>query len=104
MPRRAQWAAPVLAKGGGLMDLVNGDCTFQAKFDKVAFSENQKITGTFKPPSGRQFVVLLLGTAELGASDFDIDAALNDLGYARKVSPVADRLLTAGIDNGGSCE
>lgn len=66
------------------MDLQIGDCTFQPKFDKVTFSGQQKITGTFKPPRGQQFAVLLLGTADRRADDFDVDAALNELGYFRR--------------------
>lgn len=84
MPRRARRAPLVLAKGGGLMDLLIGDCTFQAKFDKVEFSETQRITGTFNPPPGQHFVVLLLGTTDRGSIDFDVDGALRELGYVRK--------------------
>lgn len=66
------------------MNLANGDCTFQAKFDKVEFSGNQRITGTFTPPPGQKFVVLLLGTTDRGSIDFDVDGALRGLGYVRK--------------------
>jgi hypothetical protein len=66
------------------MNLFNGDCTFQTSFNKVAFSDDRRVTGTFKPPRGKQFAVLLLGTADKSAQDFDIEAALNALGFYRK--------------------
>lgn len=66
------------------MELHNGDCTFQPRFNKVAFTVNGKVTGGFKPPRGQQFVVLLLGTADKKADDFDAEAALNRLGFFRK--------------------
>lgn len=69
---------------GWKMELFNGDCTFQSRFNKVAFTVNGKITGGFKPPRGQQFVVLLLGATGIKADDFDVEDALNRLGFFRK--------------------
>jgi hypothetical protein len=35
----------------------------------------------FKAPKGRRFVLLLLGTVDKQATVFDVDAALNELGW-----------------------
>lgn len=67
-----------------MMELFNGDCTFQSRFNKVAFTVSGKVTGGFKPPKGQQFVVLLLGTTDIKADDFDAEIALNRLGFFRK--------------------
>ncbi|GEM_PF-1292048 len=66
------------------MELHDGDCTFQKSFNKVVFTVNGKITGGFKSPKGKQFVVVLIGTADKNADDFDTEAALNQLGFFRK--------------------
>jgi len=66
------------------MELCIGDFTFQGKFDKVVFAGSQRITGTFKPPKGRKFVVLLLGDVDGLETDFDAIAALDALGFVPK--------------------
>ncbi|MEG0966750.1 MAG: hypothetical protein RSG92_15380 [Pseudomonas sp.] len=66
------------------MELSIGDFTFQDKFDKVVFAGGQRMTGTFKPPKGRKFVVLLLGDARPLDTDFDAIAALDRLGFVPK--------------------
>lgn len=65
------------------MNLQNGDATFQKKFTKVAFTDSSVVECDFLPPKGQQFVTLLLGTAPKGAKDFDVEAALNRLGFVR---------------------
>jgi len=68
------------------MELHIGDFTFQGKFDKIVFAGNQRITGTFKPPKGRKFVVLLLGDVDASDDDFDAITALDALGFVQKES------------------
>lgn len=66
--------------------LHNGDATFCTTFNKKAFGENgSEFTFGFKPPRGKKFVVLLLGTAPKNATEFDAEKALNDLGFYRRV-------------------
>ena len=38
----------------------------------------------FKPTKGKKFVVLLLGEVDKTAIDYDLEAALNRLGFYRK--------------------
>lgn len=62
--------------------LLNGDATFCTTFNKKVFGDNgSELTFGFKPPRGRKFVVLLLGTAPKNATEFDIERALNELGF-----------------------
>lgn len=74
------------------MELHNGDVTFQKKFTKVAFTDSSVIEGDFLPPKGQKFVTLLLGTASKDANDYDVEAALNRLGFVRVAAePTDDR-------------
>lgn len=67
------------------MHLNDGDATFVGSFNKVAWTEDgRKVTFGFKAPRGEQFAVLLLGSAPKDAEDFDIEAALNRLGFFRR--------------------
>ncbi|WP_079281418.1 hypothetical protein [Pseudomonas aeruginosa] len=43
-----------------------------------------KMTFGFRPPRGEQFVIMLLGSAKKDATDFDLEAALNRLGFYRR--------------------
>ncbi|AWZ87754.1 hypothetical protein CSC41_4888 [Pseudomonas aeruginosa] len=42
------------------------------------------MTFGFRPPRGEQFVIMLLGSAKKDATDFDLEAALNRLGFYRR--------------------
>lgn len=75
--------------------LNDGDATFVSTFQKICWGERtgQRFTFGFKPPKGEKFVVMLLGTAPKDAQDFDCEAALNRLGFARpRWISVDDRL------------
>ena len=65
--------------------LYDGDATFAKSFTKVAFDESgQKYSFGFKADKGKQFVVLLLGEVDAKATDCDLDAMLNRLGYFKQ--------------------
>ena len=64
------------------------------KYKSVYFPENeirlfaedgkQCFSAGFKPTKGKKFVVLLLGEVDKTAIDYDLEAALNRLGFYRK--------------------
>jgi hypothetical protein len=63
-------------------ELYDGDVTFQTSFNKVGFlAEAGTVTQGFRPPKGKKFVVLLLGTVEKDARDCDPVEMLNSLGF-----------------------
>jgi len=66
--------------------LNDGDASFVSTFNKTCWGEEsaQQFTFSFKPPKGEKFVVMLLGTAPKNATDYDLEAALNRLGFVRK--------------------
>ncbi len=63
------------------MQLSIGDVTFQKSFSKVGFDGDNRVTGTFKAPKGRQFVTLLIGDIDAKANDCDPEKLLNELGF-----------------------
>ncbi|HGJ9381275.1 TPA: hypothetical protein ACJX8O_003452 [Pseudomonas aeruginosa] len=70
------------------MELYDGDATFVGSFNKIVWTEEgEEMTFGFKPPSGEKFVVMLLGSAQKDATDFDLEAALNRLGFYRREEP-----------------
>ncbi|EPZ0818880.1 TPA: hypothetical protein ACKPJS_006247 [Pseudomonas aeruginosa] len=68
------------------MHLNDGDATFVGSFTKICWGEEtgQKFTFGFKPERGKKFVVMLLGEADKDATDYDLEAALNRLGFFRQ--------------------
>lgn len=58
-------------------DLTIGDAIF------TGYMKDERAFGwrSFKAPKGKRFVLLLLGTVEKDATNFDADAALNALGW-----------------------
>lgn len=67
------------------MELLLGDASFTKSFTKVGFGESgNKYSFGFKAPRGKQFVVLLVGEADLKATDCDVEKMLNDLGFFRR--------------------
>ncbi|HGP0312935.1 TPA: hypothetical protein ACLE2D_003711 [Citrobacter freundii] len=68
-----------------MISLHNGDATFATTFTKIIFSEDgNKLSAAFKPPKGKKFVVLLVGVADKNAQDFELERALNRLGFYRR--------------------
>mgnify|MGYP004548041311 FL=1 len=69
-----------------MISLHDGDASFASSFTKVAYSEDGKqcFSAGFKPTKGKKFVVLLLGEVDKTAIDYDLEAALNRLGFYRK--------------------
>ena len=64
-----------------------GDATFAKSFTKISRGDNgEQLSAGFKPPKGREFVVLLLGDVENGQSWVDVEKMLNDLGFYRKAA------------------
>lgn len=62
-----------------------GDATFAKSFTKISRGDcGAQFSAAFKPPKGREFVVLLLGDVEKGQSWVDVEKMLNDLGFYRK--------------------
>lgn len=62
-----------------------GDASFASNFKKVTRSDcGASYEAGFKPPKGREFVVLLLGDAPKGSAWVDVEKMLNDLGFFRK--------------------
>ena len=62
-----------------------GDATFATSFTKISRGDcGAQFSAAFKPPKGREFVVLLLGDVEKGQSWVDVEKMLNDLGFYRK--------------------
>ncbi|EPP8607624.1 hypothetical protein, partial [Pseudomonas aeruginosa] len=68
------------------MYLNDGDATFVGSFTKVCWDRDngQRYSFGFKPNRGKKFVVMLLGEADKTADDFDLEAALNRLGFYRR--------------------
>lgn len=68
------------------VQLFDGDATFLSSFTKVCYGEEtgQKFTFGFRPERGKKFVVMLLGEADKNATDYDLEAALNRLGFYRR--------------------
>ncbi|HBO1022120.1 TPA: hypothetical protein L4E46_003927 [Pseudomonas aeruginosa] len=67
------------------MELHDGDATFVGSFNKIGWTDDgHKMTFGFRPPRGEQFVIMLLGSAKKDATDFDLEAALNRLGFYRR--------------------
>ncbi|MNZ70245.1 hypothetical protein D3C78_885770 [compost metagenome] len=66
--------------------LNDGDATFVSSFTKLGWGKDtsQEFSFRFKPSRGKKFVVMLLGETDKGATDFDLEAALNRLGFYRK--------------------
>jgi hypothetical protein len=54
-----------------------GDAIFTSSFK----DEHPGGWVSYKAPKGRQFVFLVLGTVEKDAADFDVDGALNSIGW-----------------------
>ncbi|HCZ8844392.1 Uncharacterised protein [Enterobacter hormaechei] len=69
-----------------MISLHDGDASFASSFTKVVYSEDGKqcFSAGFKPTKGKKFVVLLLGEVDKTAIDYDLEAALNRLGFYRK--------------------
>ena len=62
-----------------------GDATFAKSFTKISRGDNgAQFSAAFKPPKGREFVVLLLGNVEKGQPWVDVEKMLNELGFYRK--------------------
>lgn len=67
-----------------------GDATFAKSFTKISRGGNgEQLSAGFKPPKGREFVVLLLGDVEKGQPWVDVEKMLNDLGFYRKDASTA---------------
>lgn len=64
-----------------------GDVSKVPKFEVASLAGDGQtvLTATAKPPKGKKFAVLLLGTMDKDDNplDFDLDAALAELGYIR---------------------
>jgi len=85
LPALAVQAGWALGVRGSAMNLNDGDATFVGSFNKIGWTEDgRKMTFGFRPPRGEQFVVMLLGSAKKDATDFDLEGALNRLGFYRK--------------------
>ncbi|RPN04110.1 hypothetical protein IPC1284_11670 [Pseudomonas aeruginosa] len=70
------------------MNLHDGDATFVGSFNKVGWTEDgKKLTFGFKPPKGESFVVLLIGSVPKDSQDFNVEEALNRLGFYRREQP-----------------
>lgn len=65
-----------------------GDVSKVAKFEVTSTANDgaTTLTATAKPPKGQKFAVLLLGTMDKDDNplDFDLDKALQQLGYVRE--------------------
>ena len=62
-----------------------GDATFAKSFTKISRGDcGAQFSAAFKPPKGRELVVLLLGDVEKGQPWVDIEKMLNELGFYRK--------------------
>lgn len=68
------------------VQLFDGDATFVNSFTKIGWGQEtgQKFTFGFKPERGKKFVVMLLGEVDKDATDYDLEAALNRLGFYRR--------------------
>jgi hypothetical protein len=67
-----------------------GDATFAKSFTKISRGDNgAQLSAGFKPPKGREFVVLLLGDVEKGQPWVDVEKMLNELGFYRKDASTA---------------
>lgn len=66
-----------------MQELNAGDCTFASTFKKIVRSECgfYQETGTFRPPKGHEFIVLLLGNVKKGSVDADLVEMLAELGF-----------------------
>lgn len=64
----------------------NGLCRYSRKtgFNVPSEDGKQCFSAGFKPTKGKKFVVLLLGEVDKTAIDYDLEAALNRLGFYRK--------------------
>lgn len=64
-----------------------GDVSKVPKFEVASLANDGQtvLTASAKPPKGKKFAVLLLGTMDKDDNplDFDLDAALAELGYIR---------------------
>lgn len=62
-----------------------GDVSKVAKFEVASLASDGQtvLTATAKPPKGRKYAVLLLGTLDKDDNplDFDVDSALASIGY-----------------------
>ena len=62
-----------------------GDVSKVAKFEVASIASDGQtvLTATAKPPKGRKYAVLLLGTLDKDDNplDFDVDSALASIGY-----------------------
>lgn len=73
-----------------------GDVSKVAKFEVASLASDGQtvLTATAKPPKGRKYAVLLLGTLDKDDNplDFDIDIALASIGYipAQEVKALAE--------------
>lgn len=68
-----------------MTELHAGDVTFCQTFNKIGYTEsNDQVSAVFRPQKGKKFAVLLLGSVDKAATDFDAEAALNRLGFYRK--------------------
>ncbi|HBR1446039.1 TPA: hypothetical protein L9L55_005061 [Klebsiella quasipneumoniae subsp. quasipneumoniae] len=70
-----------------MFSLHPGDATFATSFTRIIYSEDgDKFSAAFKPPKGKKFVVLLVGVADKNAQYFELEQALNRLGFYRRES------------------
>lgn len=73
-----------------------GDVSKVAKFEVASLASDGQtvLTATAKPPKGRKYAVLLLGTLDKDDNplDFDVDSALASIGYipAQEVKALAE--------------
>jgi hypothetical protein len=73
-----------------------GDVSKVAKFEVASLASDGQtvLTATAKPPKGRKYAVLLLGTLDKDDNplDFDVDIALASIGYipAQEVKALAE--------------
>lgn len=71
------------------IQLDDGDATFVGSFTKIGWHRDtgEKVQVGFRPSRGKKFVVMLLGEADKNADDFDLEGALNRLGFYRREEP-----------------